>query len=222
MSTHYNQRAGQSVERLAALSDGIFAVSMTLLVLDLRVPASHLLHAQQVLWAPGALGSERALLDELIHLLPHFLPYLMSFLTLGIFWIAQQAQLSHYSRSDRNLTWLHLFFLIAVTLMPFSTGLLAEFITFRLSLVVYWLNLLALGALLFQSWRYGERSGLLTETLPPDFRADMTHRILIYQILYAISTALCVISTYLSIGLIIALQLCSVLNIRIPGLQRSR
>jgi hypothetical protein len=53
--------------------------------------------------------------------------YLMSFLTLGIFWNEQQAQLNHLERSDRHLTWIHMAFLFAVSLMPFSTRLLAEF-----------------------------------------------------------------------------------------------
>jgi uncharacterized membrane protein len=57
----------------------------------------------------------------------------MSFLTLGIFWVGQQAQLSTFTRSDRALTWIHLTFLLTVTLMPFSTGLLAEDTTYRLA-----------------------------------------------------------------------------------------
>ena len=50
MNTSYNRIAGQSVERLAALSDGIFAVAMTLLVLDLRVPATEAVHNEHDLW----------------------------------------------------------------------------------------------------------------------------------------------------------------------------
>ncbi|HLI29838.1 MAG TPA: TMEM175 family protein, partial [Terriglobia bacterium] len=46
MNTSYNRIAGQSVERLAALSDGIFAVAMTLLVLDLRVPLANTVHSE--------------------------------------------------------------------------------------------------------------------------------------------------------------------------------
>ena len=87
----YDLIAGRSLDRLAALSDGIFAVAMTLLVLDLRVPARE------------AHGSETALWHALTGLGPQFLTYFMSFLTLGIFWLGQQAQLSQFERGDRAL-----------------------------------------------------------------------------------------------------------------------
>jgi uncharacterized membrane protein len=119
MTVSYNRIAGQSVERLAALSDGIFAVAMTLLVLDLRVPAVEAVHAEHDLW--------RALLA----LSPRLLMYMMSFMTLGIFWIGQQTQLNHLERSDRSLSWIHILFLFAVSITPFSTRLLAEFPQYR-------------------------------------------------------------------------------------------
>lgn len=103
--------AGRSVERLAALSDGAFAIALTLLVLDLRVPVSASIHTELVLW------------HTLVELLPHFVPCFLSFTTLGIFWIAQQTQLNDFVRSDRTLTWIHLGFLLAVSLLSFSTGL---------------------------------------------------------------------------------------------------
>ncbi len=142
MRTFYNRIAGQSLERLAALSDGIFAVAMTLLVLDLHTPVAEAgtKFTTPLLWTSQGLGKELALLAALGELVPHFLPYFMSFLTLGIFWVGQQTQLNHFAASNRHLTWLHLAFLLAVSLMPFSTGLLAEFITYRIALVVYWLT----------------------------------------------------------------------------------
>ena len=78
--------------------------------------------------------------------------YVMSFLTLGIFWVGQQTELNHLQRSDRNLSWIHLAFLLAVTLTPFSTSLLAEFNIRRTALLIYWGNILTLGAVLYASW----------------------------------------------------------------------
>lgn len=139
MPTRYDQIAGQSVERLAALSDGIFAVAMTVLVLDLRVPAAEAVHTERDLW------------HALVALSPRLLVYLMSFLTLGIFWVGQQTQLNYLARSDRNLSWIHIAFLFAVSLMPFSTTLLAQFIAYRLALLAYWVNLALLGLVLYGS-----------------------------------------------------------------------
>jgi uncharacterized membrane protein len=217
--TFYHGIAGQSLDRLAALSDGIFAVAMTLLVLDLRVPVSQILHTQVPLWAGGALPSERPLLDVLLHLAPSLLTYLMSFLTLGIFWIGQQTQLNHFSRSDRHLTWIHLVFLMGIALMPFSTALLAEFITYRLAIVVYWLELLLLGATLLASIRYAKRAGLLRQDTG-DIGSANERRIIVYQAIYAVGALLCVIDTYVSIAFIVLVQLNSAIAPRIWPLDR--
>jgi uncharacterized membrane protein len=208
MSTIYNLVAGQSVERLAALSDGLFAIAMTLLVLDLRVPASRGIHTELGLWV------------ALVKLLPAFIPYFMSFVTLGIFWVGQQTQLNRFARSDRNLTWIHLGFLLVVSLMPFSTALLAEFITYRTALVVYWLNVLLLGAVLFGSWRYALRARLVKDDTTVDMRSAVERRIVIAQALYALGALLCVVNTYWSIAFIVLVQLNYVLAPRIHPLYR--
>ena len=196
----YDLIAGRSLDRLAALSDGIFAVAMTLLVLDLRVPARE------------AHGSETALWHALTGLGPQFLTYFMSFLTLGIFWLGQQAQLSQFERGDRRLAWIHVAFLCAVALMPFSTSLLAEFVRERLALAVYWANLAALGALLYASIAYAERMRFLDQD---EAVALHKRRIVGYQLVYAVCFAFCVVDTYVSIALIFAAQLFSVISGRV-------
>ena len=171
MPTHYNAIAGQSIERLAALSDGLFAVAMTLLVLDLKVPAAEAIH------------TESALLGALAGLSPRLLVYLMSFLTLGIFWVGQQTQLNHFSHANRHLTWIHLAFLFAVTLMPFSTSLMAEMMMLRTALLVYWLNILAMGTMLFISWRHARGARLIARDAPETIDGAVEQRIVIAQIL---------------------------------------
>jgi uncharacterized membrane protein len=195
MPSLYNRVAGQSVERLAALSDGIFSVAMTLLVLDLRVPAAAAVH------------SEHDLRHILIALSPRLLIFLMSIMTNGIFWVGQQTQLNHFARSDRNLAWIHIAFLGAVSLTPFSTALLAEFIHYRTALLVYWSNILLLGLTLYWSWSYATRAHLLIDDLPPGVHPAVTRRIVIAQSLYAAGAALCVINTYCSIAAIVLVQI---------------
>jgi uncharacterized membrane protein len=187
--------SGRSLERLAALSDGIFAVAMTLLVLDLHIPSAAQVHG------------EREMLIALCALGPQWIAYGMSFLTLGIFWAGQQTQLNHIGEGTRDLAWIHLAFLFAVTLLPLSTRLLAEFITYRGALLIYWLNILVLGAVLYWSWKYVTRAGLIKDDTPQEVSASICKRIAIAQSLYAAGAALCVIDTWVSIAVIVLVQL---------------
>jgi uncharacterized membrane protein len=217
----YQHISGQNLGRLAALSDGIFAVAMTLLVLNIAIPTVGVAaHTQQPIWADGALASEATVWNALVPLGPHLLTYLMSFLTLGIFWAGQQNQLNYFSRSDHRLTWIHLVFLLAVVFMPFSTALLAEFITYRLPMLIYWVNLFSLGLLLYISLEYASRAGLLTAEATPEVGAASKRRIVVYQILYAVAAVLCVFNTYLAIAVLVLLQLNSVIVPRIGPLNR--
>ena len=191
----YNRIQGRSLERLAALSDGIFAVAMTLLVLDLHIPSAAQVHTERELLA--ALGS----------VAPQWVAYGMSFLTLGIFWAGQQTQLNHLGEGTRDLSWIHLGFLFTITLLPFSTRLLAEFITYRAALLIYWLNILAPGVMLYGSWKYATRTDLIKDDTPAEVRASICKRIVTAQSLYAVGAALCVINTWVSIAAIVLVQL---------------
>jgi uncharacterized membrane protein len=195
MPTLYNRIQGRNLDRLAALSDGIFAVAMTLLVLDLHIPSAAQVH------------SERDLLMSLAALGPQWITYGMSFLTLGIFWAGQQTQLNHLAEGTRDLTWIHLGFLFTVTMLPLSTRLLTEFIAYRLALGVYWLNIFVLGAMLFWSWSYATHRNLIKSDTPEEVRGSICRRILIAQSLYASGAALCFIHTWVSIAVIALLQL---------------
>jgi uncharacterized membrane protein len=208
VSLSYNQVAARGLERIAALSDGLFAIAMTLIVLEIRVPD------------PGSIHTEEELAHELADLAPRIVTYLMSFLTLGIFWSGQQTQLNHFARADRHLSWIHLAFLAVVAMMPFSTSLLAEFITFRLALLLYWSNIALLGVVLYAAWSYATRAGLLRETATREVSAAVRRRIVGAQALYAFGAALCLISTYWSIAFIVLVQLNFAIAPRIPVLSR--
>jgi len=137
MPKYYNAFAGGDVGRIEALSDGIFAFAATVLVLDFHTPETADVH------------SEAELLRALAASAPRLLPWLLSLVTLGIFWLGQQTQLSQLARSNRDLTWLHFLFLAVVTVLPFSTRLLADFLTYRSAFLIYWANIFLLGACLY-------------------------------------------------------------------------
>jgi uncharacterized membrane protein len=195
MSTIYQRMAGGSLERIAALSDGLFAIAMTFIVLELKVPAHTSVH------------SEVDLLRALADLGPHFATYVMSFLTLAIFWSGQQAQLNSLARSDRPFAMIQIAFLAAVAILPFSTSLLGDYITWRTALVIYWLNLAMMGATLYGGWKYAIRTKLVKDDLPPEMATAVEQRVIRAQTLYLIGAALCIVSTYLSIAVIVFVQL---------------
>jgi uncharacterized membrane protein len=212
MNEPYNSFSGQSLERLTALADGVFAVAMTLLVLDLRVPVSTAVSAH----------SEHGLAEALLKLGPSFAAYLLSFTMLGTFWLAQHTLLGILGRCDRTLTWIQLGFLFVVTLLPFSAALLAHFVHLRLAVGLYWLNILLLGAGLEWSARHG-RKALPADA--PQARSRLTtfrRRILIAQSLYALAALTCIISTLASVIALAAVQLYFILSPRLPRIERMR
>jgi uncharacterized membrane protein len=191
----YDQLAGRNHERLAALSDGIFGVAMTLLLLEVHLPAA------------GEVHGELDLLRHLRELAPEVLIYLMSFLTLGIFWVGQQTLLNHLARSNRHMTWMHLGFLFAVTLVPLTTRLLSAFDGYRTAVLGYWLNILLLGAALYASFGYAIRAKLLVDDFSHAEQDAVCRRIIYGQALYALGAVLCFFNTCLSIGFIVLVQL---------------
>lgn len=117
--------------RVEALTDGIFAVAMTLLVLDLRLPESLVVHNQA------------DLLDALSELLPKFLPYLLSFYVLGKDWLALSELQSMWNEMSRSHAKWTLTYLLLVTLVPFSTTIMGRYGQFPLAACLYLVNLAA-------------------------------------------------------------------------------
>jgi uncharacterized membrane protein len=206
MSAPYNRFAGGNRERVPALSDGVFAVAMTLLVLDLRLPAS-IIHTDRHLW------------DALSELGPNLAAFLLSFTMLGTFWLAQHTLLSLTTRTDRTLTWLQVAFLIVVTLLPFSASLLAAYVTLRLAIGIYWLNLLLLGLALAASSSYVARGDFVDDSNLPRL-AIFRRRIIVAQAGYGLAALLCLLNTYVSVIALAAVQLYFIVSPRVPGLDR--
>ena len=203
----FNDVAGSNRVRLEAISDGLFAVGMTLLVLGLAVPSVK------------DVSSESDLRRALGNLFPSVVTYFMSFLTLGIFWVGQQAQLTKVERSNRAFTWMHLIFLMAVTLVPFSTQLLARFHWSRVALVVYWLNIAVMGVMLFIALEYGLRTNVFPEDHRQTVARFFRRRIIGAQSLYVVAMLLSFVDTHLSIAAFVAIQLNFVSAPPIPFLR---
>jgi len=135
---------GLRMARLETLCDGVFAIAMTLLVLELHVPLKQWIH------------SETDLFVQIHKLGPKFLSYFLSFLILGIFWVGHNGQYAFIKQIDRELLWINILFLLFISLVPFTTALLGEFIGFKLAVWIYWLNLLLIGFTLLLNWVYAK------------------------------------------------------------------
>jgi uncharacterized membrane protein len=208
METHYNTLAGGEVGRIAALSDGLFAIAATILVLDFHTPE------------PADIHSEADLLHALLSSAPRLLPWLLSLVTLGIFWLGQQTQLSRLERSNRDLTWLHFIFLAVVTALPFSTRLLADFLTYRTAFLLYWFNILLLGASLYAAWVCAEHAKLVREEGHGEVSRAVKRRIVVAQALYGIGALAGLVNVTLGVTLILLIQLNYAIGPRLPFLSR--
>jgi uncharacterized membrane protein len=127
--------------RLEALSDGIFAIAMTLLVLNLTLP-------------DGDKISPLQLQNLIIGQGYKFFNYAISFMLLAIYWMAHHQQFHHIKKVDGRLIWINIFILMFVALVPFSTDVVGDYAGMTLSDVIFAGNLLALSLLFLTNWAY--------------------------------------------------------------------
>ena len=204
----YNFFAGQRISRIEALSDGVFAIAMTLLVLDIKVPV-------------GEFHTESDLIAAFWPLMPKFLAYLLGFMTLGIFWVGHATQFKFIARTDRHLTWLNIFFLMVISVFPFSTAFLSEYIHFKFAVGIYWLNIFLAGLAIYMHLIYARKANLLNEDAGTTevFKA-IQNRVIIAQTLYLIAALLCFVNTYLSVAMTILVQLNYALALFFSSMER--
>ena len=132
---------GLTTTRIAALSDGIFAISMTLLVLTMEIP-------------PVKAGLSANLQTILVEQDHRLINYVLSFVLLAIFWIVLHEQFHNIKRTDRVHLWINIFILMFVALIPFSTSLVGDFHDQTISELFFGVNLFALGSLISIHWLY--------------------------------------------------------------------
>ena len=148
--------ASNPPDRLKALADGVFAIVMTLLVLELGV--------EEI----AKTSANKELVHGLLEMWPRFLIYGLSFLILGIFWIIHHVLFDAIKRSDTPLIWLNILFLMFVTLIPFSTSLFGKFGAKQITALIYGINMLFLFNLGWAIWVYAtDKNRLVDRDLDP-------------------------------------------------------
>ena len=128
--------------RLEALTDGIFAIVMTLLVLDLSITGI----------SQSTVQTE--LPRRLVEAWPAFLAYVMSFIILGMIWISYHRMFYYIKRSNPMLMWINILFLMFVALVPFSTRLMGDYLWTQVPFVIYGINLLLIFIARLALWNY--------------------------------------------------------------------
>ena len=197
MATDHSSIPGLSKARLEALTDGIFATVMTILVLTLSVP---------VITGPltsAQLASE--VLVDIEALAPNILGYVMSFLLLITVWISHHNVFHYISNVDRPLLWLNAAFLLTVGFIPFSTALLGRYPLVQLPVVIYGANIFGISLSMQAILAYTARNKAF---VADGWNARIMGRISLLwrigMIIYATAILLSFISPAISFGVYVA------------------
>lgn len=141
------EERGTEMGRIVYFSDAVFAIAITLLVLQIRVPA---------------VPSPTELTPALMEMWPKYLSYLISFTVIGSFWRAHHRIFRHIRAYDEHLIHLNLLFLMCVAFLPFSASLIGEYGSQPIAFEVYAGNVAATGLFLGWTWWHATRDGRLT------------------------------------------------------------
>lgn len=164
-----------STTRIETLTDGVFAIVMTLLVLELEVPDVRGGH----------------LIDVLLHDWPAYASYAISFVMLGVYWVSHHVQCNSIRFADRPFLWLNLLFLFLVSLVPFSTALLGKYWQVPALPTLYGLHLMAIGSVSYGLWSYATyRHRLVDRDISPLLVGLVKRRVLLTPIVCAVAIAL--------------------------------
>jgi len=166
------------LERLILFSDAVFAIAITLLVIEIKIPE---IHEKPV--------TDNAVLHKLAELIPKFVGFLVSFLLIGQYWIVHHRMFSFVIDFTDRLIWLNILFLFAIALMPFSTGFYSEYVLRGVitPVIFYTANIALLGLANFLMWRYlSNQKNNLTENLTPALAKYFSLRALTVPTIFAI------------------------------------
>ena len=147
-----DDRAWLTTARLEALTDGIFAFAMTLLVLSISMPDD----PDGTNYMPNA-----ELREMIMHEWRRFMNYAIAFLLLASFWMNHSKEFHMIKATEHSHTWINIFFLMFVALVPFTTGLVGDYGEDSVAWTVFGANMFILGSLLYFNWWYASRNRML-------------------------------------------------------------
>jgi uncharacterized membrane protein len=176
------------VQRLTTLADGVFAIVMTLLILDLKVPNLPSNVADSVLNA------------QLRALFPNFASFILSFVLTGIYWVGHHVQFLFIRRTERTHIWINLFFLLTIAIIPFSAAVLGRFGLHLLPVMWYGANILLAAFGLHMSWIYAtHRKRLVDADLDPMVIRRVSERLVFAYVTYGAAMLLALVNPKISL-----------------------
>ena len=165
--------------RLLALSDGVIAVAITLLVLDIRLPEGFGEYSDSELWA------------ALVALWPRLLAYLLSFYVIANFWFSHRSKFNAIVKTDGRLMWINMLFLLTVGLVPFTTNLIAES-GGTIATMIYAAAMVVSGLSLAGIWQYAVVNKLIDPKITREEQREHLQATLLTSLVFAISIPLSV------------------------------
>ncbi len=193
-------REEKETGRIETFSDGVFAIAITLLVLDIKVPH----HIQ-------SLPFYTRLIDALLQQWPAYLAYLISFVTILIMWVSHHRLFNYIKRSDDTFLFLNGLLLLFVTFVPFPTALLSEYIRSEdahIASAIYSGTYLAVAIVFNLLWRYASsRNRLLDRKSDPCFVGAISRQYMFGPPLYLLALVLSFFSVAASVGMCFALAI---------------
>ena len=179
---------GLEKNRLEALIDGIFAVALTLLVLDIKLPDD------------VAIATNDELVTRLVGLERHFVIYVITFVVIGMYWINHHIQFHFVVRTNRTLIWINLLYVLLISFLPFGTDLIGDHKELELPCIIYGVTLLSLSATSYLHLRYMSRHPeLASPELTPDLIGILDRRIAFFALVSLLSIAVSFYSTRLAL-----------------------
>lgn len=176
-------------KRIETLSDGVFAIAMTFLVLDVKDAVVEAASSEPILPV----------------LLPKLCSYILGFLILGLFWNGHHVALHYTRRTDRIHLWLNINFLTWAALVPFPAELLGERYAEPIAVVVYGLNLTVAAIALYLIWQYATQNHRLVDRdLPKEIVIDLKRRLMLATLSYAVAICAALIHPYVGVLFFVA------------------
>ncbi len=181
--------------RLEAFSDGVFAIAITLLILEIKVPHE--------------LGEGKSLFDALLKTWPSFLAFTASFLTILVMWINHHRLFTHIRRSNTLLMFFNGLLLLSVTFVPYPTSIVAEYVQDKEqnTAVMFYCATFVLISIFFNLlWRYASyKNKLLDRNANPIAVRAITQAYNVGPLLYLVAFALAAVSALASLILTVVL-----------------